>query len=319
MPNQNATITIIAWKKLSTRSTLLAKALDAKLWFFKDNIPYAKAFARTLLKTIREKPRIMIIQLPQGPLLLEAYFLKKVTGCKVIADVHTGFLVNTNWKGLLLNVPFAKLLPTADIIVAHNEPQLDLIPKKVRNKTIVVFDPWHLIENQSTEKRSKYENYIVFPASYAPDEPLEEVINSINTFNVNVKMYVTGNWKRNPNVKKYSSDRIVFTGFLSSEKFNNLLSNATAIITGTKREYTALMSGWEAIAHGKPLAVTATRTLKDLFGDYAVFYDYRNGQSIANAINTILTSKPNIAAHKKLKQRTIKSLEQLNQKIIELT
>lgn len=318
MPTQNSTIAVIAWKKLSTRSTLLARGLNAKLWFFKDNLPYAKAFAKTFLKTIREKPRIIIIQLPQGPLLLEAYFLKKITGCKIIADVHTGFLLNTEWKGLLLNAPFVKLLPTADIIVAHNETQLTLIHKKSRNKTIVVFDPWNLLETGSTETQSKYEKYIVFPASYASDEPLEEVINAINNSNINTRMYVTGNWKRNPGFKKYSSDRIVFTGFLSNEKYNNLLSNATAIITGTKREYTSLMSGWEAIAHNKPLAVTTTRTLKDLFGDYAVFYDYMNSQSIAKAINTILYSKPKIAAQKILERRTIKSLEQFRQKIQEL-
>lgn len=317
MPTHNA-VAVVAWKKLSTRSELLAKALNADLWFFKDNLPYARAFAKTLLKGIREKPRLMVVQLPQGPLLLEAYLLKKLIGCKIIADIHTGFVVSTDWKGLLLNAPFVRLLPTADIVIAHNKTQLRLIPKKVQNKTLVVFDPWNLIEIQGTKTQSRQGNYLVFPASFAPDEPLEEVITAINTFNIDAKMYVTGNWKRKPNIKKHESNRIIFTGFLPTKEFKTLLANSAAIITGTKREYTALMSGWEAVAYSKPLAVTATRTLKDLFGDYAVFYNYRSSRSIADSINKVLNSKSNLDVREKLKQRTTQSLKQLTQKILQL-
>lgn len=314
MPNRNP-IAVIAWKKLSTRSELLAKALNGRLWFFRDNLPYARAFAKTLLKAVCEKPSVIIVQLPQGPLLLEVYLLKKLIGCKVVADVHTGFLISTDWKGKLLNAPFVKLLPTADIVVAHNETQLALIPAKVKNKTIVVFDPWYLIMPQATRSATKQEPYVIFPASFAPDEPIEEIIESINKFDLNVKMYITGNWKRKPQIKKYASERVIFTGFLPSEKFNSLLADATAIVTGTTREYTVLMSGWEAIAHSKPLAVTATATLRNLFGDYAVFYDWKNPQSIAGALRKITTTKPNMVAREKLKQQTIKDLNELIQKI----
>jgi hypothetical protein len=320
MPN-HASTTIIAWKKLSRRSELLAEALNAKLWFFQDNLPYARAAFQTLLKTIRQKPRIIIIQLPQGPLLLEALILRKLIGCRVIADVHTGFLLSTDWKGLLLNVPFVKLLHKADIVTAHNDTQLNLIPKKAESKTIVVFDQWHLVTgNKESGAHAERGNYVVFPASFASDEPLQEVIDSINQSNIDAKMYITGNWKRQPALKeKYSSEKIIFTGFLSAEKFSSLLADSAAIVTGTKREYTSLMSGWEAIAYSKPLAVTETHTLKNLYGEYAIFYNWKNSQSIANAVKTALNSKPNLLAREKLKQRTIKSLKQLEQKMHELS
>ncbi|NLE05274.1 MAG: hypothetical protein GX638_10820, partial [Crenarchaeota archaeon] len=90
------------------------------------------------------------------------------------------------------------------------------------------------------------------------------------------------------------------------------------IITGTKREYTVLMSGWEAVAFVKPLAVTATTTLKSLFGNYATYYDWKNPESIANAIEKITTTKPNMEAHKKLEKQTIESFNRLSEKIKEL-
>lgn len=314
-----ATTAIIAWKKLSRRSELFAKALDAKLWFFSDNLPYIRAFLRTLREVISQKPKTIIVQLPQGPLLLEVLILKKLAGCNVIADVHTGFLLSTDWKGLLLNAPFVKLLHFADLVTAHNDAQLGLIPSNAKNKTIVVFDPWYLIAEGETSTEIKQESYIVFPASFASDEPLEEVINSINSFNINVKMYITGNWKQRPEIRKYASERVIFTGFLPTAEFSILLAEAAAIVTGTKREYTSLMSGWEAVAYAKPLAVTTTRTLRNVFGDYAVYYDYRDSQSIAEAIQKVLGAKPNLLVREKLRQRTVKSLEQLERKMQELT
>ena len=310
---------IVAWKKLSRRSELLAQALEAKLWFFSDDAPYIQAFLNTLRYAANQKPKIIIVQLPQGPLLMEAFFLKKMMQCKIVADVHTGFLVTTGWKGLLLNAPFVKFLSKADLIIAHNEFQLGLIPSDLRNKTMVVFDPWHLIIDNEAKHEREQGNYIVFPASFASDEPLEEVINSINSFDIDVKMYVTGNWRRQPKIAKYASNRILFTGYLPSKKFNELLSKAAAIITGTKREYTSLMSGWEALAYGKALALTETSTLKSLFKGYAVFYDWRNEKSIANAIKKILASNPDITSREKLRSRTIESLKMLTKRLNELS
>jgi glycosyltransferase involved in cell wall biosynthesis len=132
-------------------------------------------------------------------------------------------------------------------------------------------------------------------------------------------MYITGNWKRQLALKeKYVSDKIIFTGFLPLEQFNSLLAESAAIITGTKREYTSLMSGWEAIAYAKPLAITETQTLKNLFGDYAVFFDWTNSQSIADAVERVLDSKPNLPAREKLRLRTVMSLEHLERKLQEL-
>ena len=308
----NSQIVVVVWKKLSRRSELLAEAVKGMLWFFKDTNPYIRAALRTLHQTITAKPRNIIVQLPQGPLLLEALLLKKLIHCKVIADVHTGFLFSTDWKGRLLNMPFVKLLHHADLVVAHNDSQLNIIPQNAKDKTVVMADPWHLIPVEHPRSRGT-ERYIVFPASFASDEPLEEVINSINTSNIDVKMYITGNWNRKPEIKKYESNRIKLTGFLPAEQYGALLANATAIISGTNREYTTLMSAGEALVYIKPLALTATQTLKNLYGEYAVFYDHKNKESIAEAIEKILREKPNLSAREKLKQRNQRGINALRE------
>lgn len=315
----SATTAIVTWKKIGRRYKLLAKVLGVKLWFFADSAPYVRAFFNTLHKVANQKPKVIIVQLPQGPLLLEALFLKKIMGCKIVSDVHTGFLVTNSWKGLLLNVPFVRFLRYSDLIIMHNEFQLNLIPAKLGKKTIVVFDPWYIAIGSEGNGERKKERYIVFPASFASDEPLEEVICSINSFKIDVTMYITGNWKRQPRLIKYASDHIIFTGYLPNEKYNKLLSRATAVITGTKREYTSLMSGWEAVAYAKPLALTKTGTLKSLFKGYAVFYDWKNSDSIADAIERIVRSEPDMNAREKLKSKTIRSIKILDERLKKLS
>jgi len=308
-------IVIVAWKGLSRRSELLSKALNAKLWFFPDDAPYIQAFFRTLRKTMTEKPKIIIVQLPQGPLLLEALLLRKLTKCKIVADVHTGFLIASNWRGLLLNSPFIKFLRNADLIILHNDFELNLIPSNLREKTLIVFDPWYLIADISKQNGEKRNDYIVFPSSFAPDEPLEEVIRSVKSSNINVKIYITGNWKRYPKIIKYASENIIFTGYLPTKDYYQLISNATGIITGTKREYTSLMSAWEALAYAKPLALTETRTLRTLFENYAIFYNWRKSESIINAIKTIISHKPNMLTRERLRLRALKSVKNLKYKL----
>lgn len=303
---------------MSPRSELLAKALNVKIWFFPDNVTYIRAFVQTLRRALNQKPKTIIIQLPQGPLLLAALLLKRLTKCKIVADVHTGFLVNTSWKGFILNLPFVRLLHSADLVTAHNEFQLSVTPQKIKSKTMVLFTPWQLISDGEANPENNQRDYIVFPASFASDEPLKEVIEAIKKFDINVQMYVTGNWNRLKGVARYSSKRILFTGYLPNEQFNYLISRANAIITGTKREYTALMSGWEALAYNKPLALTETATLRSLFGGYAVFYDWRNSKSIAEAIQKIQALKPTKSVREKLKFRSLKTLEIFKNKLSEL-
>ena len=309
---------IVAWRKLSRRSTLLAKALNVELFFFKDRLPYLRAIWQTHFAIHKANPSVIIVQLPQGPLLLQALVLRGLMGCKVIADVHTGFLLNKGWKEHLLNGPFKDLLGHADLILAHNETQLSLIPEKLLPKTLVVYDQWEFIIPQPILKASKGD-YLVFPASFAPDEPLKEVINAVESLDVPIKLYVTGNWKRQAQIKARVSERVVFTGFLSEDEFNRLIAGSKAVITGSKREYTSLMSAWEAVAYNKPLALTHTETLHSLFGDYAVFFNWEVSESIRKALRTVCTTTPSSTAREKLEQKTYQSLQAFKTKIEILT
>jgi len=159
---------------------------------------------------------------------------------------------------------------------------ISILPENIIDKILVVYDPVHLQIYQIQDKK-----YLVYPCSFSPDEPVEEILEAINNLK-KIKVCVTGNYQRKPSILKYKSNYVCFTGFLPRNHYENLIKNSSAIITGTKRSCTFLMSGWEAITYSKPLIISYTECLHSFFKNYATFYDYTNESSIEKAISNTL-------------------------------
>jgi len=255
------------------------------------------------------KPGVLIVQLPQGPLLLEALVLRAFHHFRLVADVHTGFLMRWEWKSLLLNTPFKRLLGRCDLVVIHNEKMRELLPEGAKTKALVVYDPWFMIK--PVDQHPVSDRYIVFPASYHPDEPLDEILEVARGLCPEAKIRITGDWRRRPEVKRHESERITFTGYLTNDEYERLIANASGVISGTREEYTALMSAWEAIAYSKPLAITDSQALRESYGDYPIYYNWKAKSSIANAINRLLDSTPDPLSRDRLKDRAVARLEAL--------
>ncbi|MEM2388770.1 MAG: glycosyltransferase [Ignisphaera sp.] len=305
----------IAWRRLSRRTILLSRYLGIDTIFIYDSPPYLRAFLSTLNIVRRGRYNSILAQLPQGPLLASLALLKKLYKFKLFVDVHTGFLVYDNFKGYILNRPFYTMLSYCNNIILHNHTIYEeVVPPRLRERCIVVYDPWFLLEDFKKYCPSVCEEheYVVFPASFAPDEPIDEVLSVLSRMK-KIKVYVTGNANKHRDiVMKYKSSNIIFTGYIPDEEYYRLLCCAKAIVAGTKREYTALMSAWEALAFNKPLALSYTKTLYRIFAGYAYFYNLRNSKSVEDAIiNAISSSQPAKEIYTKLKNETIQQLNQL--------
>ncbi|MEM3703592.1 MAG: hypothetical protein QXX79_04125 [Candidatus Bathyarchaeia archaeon] len=299
-----ALIAFVAWSKLSKRTKLIAEALGIDLWFFKDHAPYMRNIYKTL--SMGRRAKALLVQLPQGPLLAEAMFLKERFGCKLFADVHTAFLVEENVKGIILNKPFRSLLKHVDVAIAHNACEASLMP---RDKTIVVYDPWVVMERHNPPSTDG--NYLVMPCSFHSDEPVENVLSA--AAKSNIKMYVTGDWRKRPRLmqlyKRFSN--ITFTGFLPEEEYLNLLAGCRGMVAATKREYTTLCAAWEALAFNKPLALSNTKALKQTFDGYAAFFDWQDENSIAEALEEVMKRRPASEEREKLREITFTQLRNL--------
>ncbi len=276
-------IALIAWARLSRRTRDLAQVLGAKLIFIPDMPPYLRAWIET--KHILEKlrPKLVIAQLPQGPLLWRVLNLSKRLKYRVVADVHTSFVVHDSLKGLFLNRPFQHLLGEADLLMAHNEPQAKLIETMAgisREKILIVYDPLPIppkTEEPPIEILRRKE-YILLPASWASDEPIYEIVKIYIELGLNYILVLTNNPHRNKRFYKklqkiIKNKPIILTGYLPIRQYAWVFQNAKAIIAATKREYTMLSSIWEAVAYKKPFLVLQTKTLKEILGNnYPCFF-----------------------------------------------
>lgn len=291
----------LAWGRIGRRTRELADILKARLTYIPGKPPYLRAWSETSRILSEISPRIVILQLPQGPLLLRAIMLKKKLGYTLVADVHTGFSIYESWKSLILNKPFHKLLKYCELVIAHNDTFREHLIKNKKidpRKVITVYDPFpripeHLKKPANIDIES-YE-YVVFPATWDPDENLEYILKEYlsSTASKQYKLIITGNYHRRiklANKIKRISDKIILTGFIKSEEYYWILKNSRLIITGTTREYTMLSSIWEAIALEKPFVTNYTQTLKNILEKNTLYYIYHEG-SLKKLLDTCLRSR----------------------------
>ena len=280
-------IVFIAWSRLSRRTRDLARELGAKLVFIPDHAPYLRAWRETGKILASINPRAVIAQLPQGPLLWRAHNLSKKQGFRLIADMHTGFIVYSSLKERLLNQPFRHLLRQLHLVIAHNEPIARLLTTRhgiPQEKVLIVYDPLPKIpgELRKPQVPGLKSKYLVAPSSWAPDEPLEQLVHDIlreNPQGDGIQVVITGDPGRGGRRARRileaakKDNRVIITGYLPVEEYYWLLKNSEAVIALTKREYTVLSAIWEAVALSKPFITTPTTTLRKLLGEnYPCFY-----------------------------------------------
>ncbi|MEM1683878.1 MAG: hypothetical protein QXD57_04985 [Ignisphaera sp.] len=328
-------IMFIAWSRLSRRSRDLAELLNARLMFIPSRAPYLSAFVRTWRYLKEMKPETVFIQLPQGPLLWEVLNLSRSMKFRVVADVHTGFVYLTSLRSFILNKPFHKLLNKTALVLAHNDPQKIFMINYLKldeSKVITVYDPLPKRLNTLVKPEInglKPQNFIVLPASWATDEPLDFVVKEFLRSRVSRDyiLVITNEYNRNRNlynkvlniISREKAHNIVFTGYLSREKYYWLIENSIMIIAVTNREYTMLSAIWEAVAYNKPFITSETNTLRAVIGTYPCFFQMREG-SLRNILDKCVYS---ISVNEvrttldRLKELSITSIEELKKLLTE--
>ena len=271
-------------RDIGIRTRWLPVILRAKLYLLTGAPPYLRQVANTIRAILWNKPKLVIAELPQGPLLLPLSILKFILRFKLVVDVHTAFLVYDDWKGVLLNKPFTPLLQSADLIIVHNSEIFKLLPKRLTKRAILVYDPPRKLIKSQDES-----DYILLPASWRSDEPLEYILEEFLAANIKAPLVVTGDYKRREHLyhKYRNAPHIVFTGYLNNEEYLTILSRAKAVIVTTTREYTLLSAGWEAIYAEKIAIVSETKTLKNLFRDTAIYFKPYTKGSLTKALKAL--------------------------------
>ncbi|MGD0329229.1 MAG: glycosyltransferase [Nitrososphaeria archaeon] len=291
---------VFALNVLTTRSILLAKALGAKLCLIRSSPPYIDLAAKINDQLETVKPHSVVVQLPTGPLLLSVLMMKSFKkGFKLIADVHTGFLTAQFEfsKHGILNAPFKGLLEYVDVILLHNETNYFLLPKKLAPKATVLYDPFYTLQELVKDTDCKMDlgldEYALFPASWHPDEPINDLIHMWDSLQISIPLVVTGR----PPPRILASIRrlgigknVFFTGYLDYGAYLGILLNSKFVLSATTSDLDAQCSSFEALACGKPILASNTLALKSVLGDSAVYFDVHQPSSLLDAENVLLSN-----------------------------
>jgi glycosyltransferase involved in cell wall biosynthesis len=125
---------------------------------------------------------------------------------------------------------------------------------------------------------------VAFIGTFAPDEPIEEVLAAAATL-PDVHFYITGDKRKKPTgFFAAAPPNVTFTGFLDPyRQYPGLLRAADVIMVLTTRDHTLQLAGCEAVAVGKPLITSDWPYLREVFARGTV-YVANSADAIAQGI-----------------------------------
>jgi len=259
--------------------SMLSKPLD-----------YCIKTARTLFILLSERPAQLWVQLPPSLLLHIAFIYRLLFNrrCQIIADLHNSML-RDKW----MNFPFArKLLNKMDVVLAHNQAVRDeLIELGIDGRIVHVLEDYPFRYDQHSIKRRdrQDERYLIFPCSFDVDEPIATVLKAARMSDIN--FYITGNSRKFVNKDNIEiPGNVIFTDYLSKSEYESLLLNATMVLGMTTRHNVQLSVANEGLSACKPLILSDTKTLRDLYADAAQFIDNDDPKGLADAIRVVLSN-----------------------------
>lgn len=273
----------IAWIAFQRRQESFKSLFPLECFYFRVNrrniftkvFSYIFNFIETIHVVLRERPQTVLIQLPQTPALLAVQVAKFISrrSIYVVADCH-----NAMFRPPWLNYPLTiKLLSGADSVFVHNAGVLSTARRVLgENCAIhVVPDAPATFHNPAVVSAQElgtkpFKFTVLFPASWAPDEPILELVNAFNDIQ-EVRLLITGKPKMSVFEGHKIPPNVFFTGYLPREEFESILLQSDCLAALTKLENVQLSVCGEAIGAGIPFVCSDTELLRYMYSDCAVF------------------------------------------------
>lgn len=242
---------IISWQE-HQRTSSLAKRLGCELliiqsrkafWF---RYPYC-AFM-TVYNLIRLRPSTVITTNPSLVLTLWMLILKPLFRFKLLVDAHNEGVepyVNPSRWIIWLTRLFHKY---ADYTIVTNSALAEIVERN-QGRSIILPDPLP----DFSQNNDPQGNYLVCICTYAPDEPINDIIEKMIANNVQLKL--TGKPPQSL-VNQYSAhENIEFCGFLPESDYLDLLKKSAGVIDMTEMPNCLVCGAYEAVALLRPVIV----------------------------------------------------------------
>ncbi len=312
----------ISWINFNRRSQLIAEKFGIKLYFiqslkhryFLSPIRYMLQTIRTLKILFRERPKIIFVQNPPIFAPLVVYLYAKLRNAKIIIDSHTGALLAPWWKWSL---PIHAYLSRRALLTIVTNDYLGNLIKSWKSSPFILADiPTVFPQGKQHDLEGQFNIAVI--NTYAPDEPVEEVLDAAATL-PDVYFYITGDTIQAK--KKYLIDHpenIQFTGFLPDNEYLGLLQSVQAIMVLTKDNYTMQRGACEAVSLGQPIITSDWPILRDYFHKGTIYVE-NNSQNIQKGVLEMMKKKNSLTLEiQQLKQERWNEWEKKYNKLYQI-
>ena len=257
----------ISWIRWHGRSSGLARDLGADCHFIDPGpgnvvLRYLRAIRKTRHLVRGSKFTSVIVMQPPLPALVAVCLFTRRKTTSVVGDLHTGAFEDPKWRWST-NLALA-LIRRRGFAIVTNE-SLAARARKRGAQAVVVHDaidsPAGAPHGETSES-----GHVLVPLSYANDEPIAQILGAAATL-PRVPFVLTG---RAPDaVVQSAPSNVAFAGYVSDERYNELLHGAAAVLALTTRKHTMQRAGYEAMSARRPLITSDFPELRAFFEDGA--------------------------------------------------
>ena len=236
---------------------------------------------QTIKILLKEKAKVVYVQCPSIFLATLLILIRPFFSFFLVVDQHNETVRPFNYQYGLYRAICIFIIRNADLNIVTNENLKNDIENK-GGEAVVLHDKIPCFPDMPKRILGPGKN-IVFICTYSPDEPFNEVFNAAALLPKDYILHVTGNSKKIDIDGLSLPENIRITGFLSEDDFLSLLISCDAIIDLTYMDDCLVCGAYEAVALGKPMMLTDTNILRNVFNK-GVVYCQNNPESIRYAV-----------------------------------
>jgi len=266
------------------------------------NIPFIRYFWSFfvlfiyLFKNLNNNDKIIIYNC-QYRFVIAIFLLKVKYDLDIIVEFEEFYSRETEFGKMLMNFFEKKLIKNTENFILTNKSMLNKINKYKNSEynSIISFGYFNK-ENVNLNINNNKKKYILYSGRYDKFSGVDILLKSINYIDKNVDIIFTGKDFENVSLDNYNNQyvTIINKGFLSLNKYNELLSNANICLNPINTDYNFSENSFPSklvkyLSFGNRIISTELDCLDQLgdLQDYIYIYN-NNPQKLGILINELL-------------------------------
>ena len=269
-------VTYISWAESCSRSDHTARELGgtshmvyARQYGSRAStilLKYAAQWRRTARILKSERPDVIFVMTPPLLAAVPAFLYALRYRKQVVLDAHSAAFMHPRWRHFQWLQ--RRMCRKAATTLVHNDHIGQVVRETGAHATLVPDVPIEFAHREAFPRPTGFTVAVVCSFNY--DEPVREILAAAAAL-PDVSFFVTGNPKHlAADIKSTLPENVRLTGFLSTEAYGGLLTDADAVLTLTTRDHTMLRGAYEAIYQGTPVIVSDWGLLRDAFPEGAI-------------------------------------------------